>query len=77
MTLFANPLGIYILSELEKHIEREESLMGGKYKTINDLLIAKKKIRNLDLDVFISGRSRHPLSDFVKNVIRTQTRLGL
>ena len=36
------PNRVYILSELEKYIEREESLMGGKYKNVNDLLIANK-----------------------------------
>jgi hypothetical protein len=34
---------IHALSELEKYIERKESLMGGKYKNVNDLLIANKR----------------------------------
>ena len=44
------PNRVYILSELEKYIEREESLRGGKYKNLNDLLTANEKIRSLDDD---------------------------
>ena len=39
------PNAVYVLSELEKHIERENSLIGSKYKNINELIAAKKRIK--------------------------------
>jgi len=44
------PNKIYILSQLEKHIERENSFMGGKYKNINELITDKKIFRSLSDD---------------------------
>jgi hypothetical protein len=44
------PNAVYVLSELEKHIEREKSFIGSKYKTVNDLIAAKKKFKDPDVN---------------------------
>ena len=47
---FREMLSQIVLSELEKHIERESSFRGNKYKTVDDLIVAKKRFKNLDVN---------------------------
>jgi len=44
------PNRVYVLSELEKYVERDDSLIGEKYKNINELIAAKKRLKNLDAE---------------------------
>ena len=44
------PNRVYVLSQLEKYIERENSLRGGKFKSVNELIASKKMFRSLNDD---------------------------
>ena len=45
-----DPNAIYVLNQLEKHTDRERSFLGSKYKTVDDLIKAKERFKDLDPD---------------------------